>query len=351
MAPANSFVRLLIVRVLTAAAILFIEIDRQNSRHALAQDSPSSGRLLIAYGSYKDRGKYPTITFYEHDGLADGKIVGTIPPVDLRSDSHPSLSHDGRFCAFTSELENQTSRILLWDLKAKQLIDLPVVNDSPNSQQHATLSGDSRFLSMSTWNRPGTSNRWDVLVFDIASKTVPGISATDPSSLLSPWNAAAVDERMPTLSADGNLLSFVTNAPDGEGVADIALWDRMEGRSLPLLNLNSPHREIEPSLSADGRWIAFISDRPGGAGARDVYVYDRRLSQIVAVPGLNSVAHEQMPGISPDGRYIVFVSERRAGAGERDIFIYDRSTERLLPTPNMNSAREEIDPCVIVLRK
>ena len=112
-----------------------------------------------------------------------------------------------------------------------------------------------------------------------------------------------------------------------------------------------PHREIEPSLSADGRWIAFISDRPGGAGARDVYVYDRRLSQIVAVPGLNSVAHEQMPGISPDGRYIVFVSERRAGAGERDIFIYDRSTERLLPTPNMNSAREEIDPCVIVLRK
>ena len=69
-------------------------------------------------------------------------VIGTIPAVNLRSDSHPTLSHDGRWCAFTSELENQTSRILLWDMQAKQLVELPVLNDSPYSQQHAAISGD-----------------------------------------------------------------------------------------------------------------------------------------------------------------------------------------------------------------
>ncbi|MBS0205025.1 MAG: PD40 domain-containing protein [Planctomycetes bacterium] len=298
-----------------------------------------SPRLLLAYGSYKERGKYPTVTFYEHDGQSTGKIVAAIPPDNLRSDSHPSLSHDGRWCAFTSEVENLTSRILLWDLTTKQLVDLPLVNDSPNSLQHSTLSGNGRVLALAAWNRPGSSNRWDILRFDI-----------DTRQLQTPalWNTPGNDERMPALSADGGLLAFVSNSGEGR-VADIHLWDHKSGDELPLPGLNSPARDVEPSLSADGRWIAFVSDRPGGIGARDIYLFDRQSNQLVPLPGLNSVAHEQMPSISTDGRYIAFVSERRAGQGERDVFIYDRVHSRLLPTPDLNSPREEIDPCLIVL--
>ena len=311
--------------------------------NVVAQESTTVGqRLLIAYGSYKDRGKYPTVTFYEHDGNASGKVIGFIPPDNLRSDSHPSLSHDGKFCVFTSEVENLTSRILLWNIATKQIIDLPVVNDSPNSQQHSALSGDGHVLAFAAWNRPGSSNRWDVVTFDIGSKQ-------QQSPAL--WNAPATDERMPALSRDGLLMAFVSNASEFGAVADIHLWDHKASVEVPLPGLNSPSRDVEPSLSADGRWIAFVSDRPGGGGARDVYLYDRQSSQLVPLPGLNSVAHEQMPSISPDGRYIAFVSERRAGAGERDIFVYDRTTTRLLTTPDLNSPREEIDPCIIFLPK
>lgn len=294
-------------------------------------------KLLIACGSYKDRPRYPTVTFYEHDGIATGQVTGTIPPVDLRSDSHPVLSHDGRFCAVTSEQENQTSRILVWDRPGKQWHDLPLVNDSPNSQQHSTLSGDGRLLSFAAWNRPGSSNRWDILLFDLSARQFRP----------APWNAASTDERMPALDATGNCLALVS--PGDDGSTDIQVWDTSAGRTVETPGLNSPGRDVEPALSGDGNLIAFVSDRSGGAGGRDVYLYDRSARRLVPLPGLNSVAHEQMPSLSADGRYLTFVSERRAGPGERDVYLYDRRAERLLPTPGLNSPREEIDPSIIVL--
>lgn len=329
---------LTISRSVIALILAWLAMGSQ-SAELLADNSPGGTRLLLAYASYKDRGKYPTITFYEHDGLSTGKVTGTIPVDNLRSDSHPSLSHDGKLCAFTSEVENQTSRILLWDTQARQLVDLPVVNDSPNSQQHATISGNGGTLTFAAWNRPGFGNRWSIVSFDLEHKSL--ITPTD-------WNTSTTDPRMPAVSADRALLAFVSNA-DGGGPADIRLWDTHAMTEIQLPGLNSPSRDVEPSPSADGQLICFVSDRSGGVGARDIYLYDRRVSRLLSLPGLNSVAHEQMPSLSPDGRYIAFVSERRAGAGERDIFIYDRATATLLPTPNLNSAREEIDPCIITL--
>src|SRR5690242_9653919 len=77
---------------------------------------PAKTKLLIAFASFRERPKQPKIYFYEHDGDKTGKIVGSVDTVNLRSDSHPSLSLDGRYCVFASELENQTSKIFLWDL-------------------------------------------------------------------------------------------------------------------------------------------------------------------------------------------------------------------------------------------
>src|SRR5436309_13188390 len=85
---------------------------------------PTGVKLLVAFASYRERPKHPKIYFYEHDGIANGKILGSIEAVNLRSDYHPTLSHDGRFCAFASELENETGRIQLWDLREKKLVEL-----------------------------------------------------------------------------------------------------------------------------------------------------------------------------------------------------------------------------------
>jgi Tol biopolymer transport system component len=303
--------------------------------------APSGHKLLIAFSSYRDRPRHPQIYFYEHDGVAQGKIVESIPTVNNRSDYHPALSLDGRYCAFASELENQTSRIFVWDRQEKRLLDLPAVNDSPNAQLHPTLSGDGRLLAFAAWNRAGFSQRWDIVLYDVAKKKLA------PTTAL---NTRTFDERMPCLSGDGRSLAFTSNAKGGVGLSDVYLYDCREDRIIPLPEMNSPHMDVTPSLSHDGNLIAFASDRPGGKGGRDIYLYDRAAKRFLDLPGLNSVAQEQTPSLSADGRYIAFVSERFAGEGERDVYLYDRQTSKLLPTPGLNSKREDIDPCVIVLK-
>src|SRR5438874_1723134 len=129
--------RYIFLLLFTLSAALFAQTPADPPKH----------KVLIAFASYRDRPKQPQIYFYEHDGVGQGKIVGSIPTVNLRSDYHPSLSLDGRYCAFASELENQTSRILLWDLQEKRLVDLPEVNKTPNAQLHPTLSGDGKLLA------------------------------------------------------------------------------------------------------------------------------------------------------------------------------------------------------------
>src|ERR1022692_1117305 len=76
-------------------------------------------RLLIAVASYRDRPKHAQVYFYEHDGVAKGKIVGSIDTIANRQDYHPILTKNGKLCVFASELENQTSKIFVYDLTQK----------------------------------------------------------------------------------------------------------------------------------------------------------------------------------------------------------------------------------------
>lgn len=297
-------------------------------------------KVLIAFASYRDRPKYPGIYFYEHNGVDQGKISGTIPVSGMRSESRPSLSLDGRWCAFAAEDENQTSRISLWDLQEKKPAVLPTLNDSPNAQLHPTLAGDGKTLVFAAWNRPNSSQRWDLFACDVT---------TGQTTAVQDVNTLSFDERMPALSGDGQWLAFVTNSKATLGLSDVFLCHRQSGELLTLPKLNSQHSEITPSLSRDGRLIAFASDRPGGSGGRDIWLFDRQVESLLPLPGLNSSGNEQSPSLSPDGRFVAFVSERIRGEGERDVFLYDRQMQRLLPTPGLNAKSEDLDPCVIVL--
>lgn len=304
-------------------------------------EQPPRGKILIAFSSYRERPKHPQIYFYEHDGVANGKVVGSVDTVNQRSDYHPSLSADGRYCVFASEKENETSRIFLWDAAEKKLVTLPKLNDSPNAQLHPTLSGDGRLLAFAAWDRPGSSQRWDVLGYDVPGQKFLALPAV---------NTTKFDERQPSLSGDGRWLAYVSNRPDGAGLSDLQLYDRTAGKLVEVPGLNAPGLDFTPSLSGDGNLIAFASDRPGCVGGRDVYLFDRKAGKLLPLPGLNSVAHEQTPCLSPDGRYLAFVSERVRGAGERDVYLYDRAAGKLLPTPGLNSKREDMDPCVVVVQ-
>src|SRR5262249_6835327 len=145
-----------------------------------------------------------------------GKIIGNIAAVNQRSDYRPSLSRDGRLCAFASELENQTGRISLWDRPAKALIDLPKLNDSPNGQLSPALSGDGKRLAFTAWNRPGVGSRWGALLYDVEAKKfvdLPGL------------NRPGIDARQAALSGDGRWLTYVSAAKGGVGRTDVYLYD------------------------------------------------------------------------------------------------------------------------------
>src|SRR5438105_2155900 len=138
------------------------------SPHAPAQKTPAS-KLLIAFGSYRDRPRHPNIFFYDHDGIGSGKIVGKVgTPRNIASaEGHPSLSQDGRYCAFTFELENNTGRIYFWDRKEGKLVEHPALNDSPNAQMGPSLSSDGNLIAFSALNRPGVSGQgWHVFLYN-----------------------------------------------------------------------------------------------------------------------------------------------------------------------------------------
>jgi hypothetical protein len=310
---------------------------------------PAGVKLLLAFGTVRDRRAppYPAVHFYEHDGVAGGRLVGSIDPAvvgkdNVRGDFHPSLSRDGRWCAFSGQLGIVNGgRIEVWDRQEKKLLTFPLLNDEPKTHRmHPSLSGDGRLVAFTAYGWPGLSPRWDVLVYDtVARKLLP----------LPHLNSEKFDERMPAFSGNGRLLAYVSNAPGGRGGLDIYLYDLAAKKVIAVPEMNSPNLDIEPSLSADGRLIAFASDRPGGSGGRDVYLFDRAAGKFQPLPNLNSVAHDHSPSLSPDGRFLAFVSERIGGAGERDVYLYDRRAQKLLPTPGLNSKEDEIDPCVIVL--
>lgn len=308
-------------------------------------------KLLIAFASVKERRAppYPKIYFYEHDGVANGKIVGSIDTIGTetnksRADMHPSLSHDGRYCAFSAQIGvTDGARIEVWDRTEKKLLTLPDLNISTNVHQMTpSFSGDGNHIAFSAWNRPGGTPRWGVYLYDI-----PGKKFVDLPKL----NAETIDQRMPVLSSDGKLLAYASNAKGGVGLTDICLYEVDGKKLITLPEMNSKSSEIQPSLSGDGRLIAFSSDREGGEGGRDIYLYDRVDRKFLPLPSLNSANHEQSPSLSADGRFIAFVSERLGGAGERDVYLYDRETKKLLPTPGLNSKEDDFDPCVIVLDK
>jgi tricorn protease-like protein len=309
-----------------------------------------SAKLLLAFASVRNRRAppYPEVFFYEHDGVGAGKLLGSISSITkgvnfTRSDMHPSLSHDGRFCAFSGQFGvTAGARIEIWDRQEKKLLDLPPVNASADIHRMTpALSGDGKRVAFAAWNLPGGSPRWGVYVYDVAGKKLLDLPKL---------NSERADLRMPALSGDGRWLAYTSNGRGGVGLTDVCLYDLKERTAVALPGMNSAATDMQPSLSGDGRLVAFTSDRPGGKGGRDIYLYDRSARKFLPLPGLNTAYHEQSPALSADGRYLAFVSERLGGSGERDVYLYDREKGKLLPTPGLNSREDDYDPCVVVLQ-
>ncbi len=158
------------------------------------------------------------------------------------------------------------------------------------------------------------------------------------------------------LSADGNTLYFTSSNVGGIGSLDLWATTRKGGRWRPPVNLwqlNAAAEETSATVTADGRLIYFVSDRPDGVGARDVW-YAERTEDGWGEPvnlgeEVNSQMYENHAAISPDGQALFFVrstSNLRGG----DLYVSRKTddgwttAERLGPA--VNSAHEEDHPHV-----
>jgi Tol biopolymer transport system component len=187
-----------------------------------------------------------------------------------------------------------------------------------------------------------TNKARDVFVRDLAAGTTARISVT------SDGQQGAGESVRPSISTDGRYVAFQSDAPlqsdDTNKKTDVYLHDR-ETHETSRISIGPGGTEgnagsFSPSMSADGRLIAYWSNAsdlvPGDTNkSGDIFVFDRKDGSTVRISvGSGDVQGDGMssdPSMSPDGRYVTFWS----GAtnlvpddtnGKRDIFLVDRDS-------------------------
>mgnify|MGYP006268057041 CR=1 FL=1 len=148
-----------------------------------------------------------------------------------------------------------------------------------------------------------------------------------PGEPLSAFNTPYNDSS-PSLSADGRALAFARN--DRTGNFDLyyarqekGSWTEPERLPAPV---NTAGFESQPALSADGNLLLFVSDREGGYGRLDLWATRRRADGSWRQPQnlgdmINTPLNEQAPFFHGDGQTLYFMSKGHPGMGQYDLFL------------------------------
>ena len=266
-----------------------------------------------------------------------------------------SMSLDGRYVAFASSSSdlvpndtNQASDVFVRDTLtgAVQLVSESVVRGpGSGTSDEPSISSDGRFVAFTSFAEDLISTdrnaREDVFLRDLANDSTRLIS-------LSPTGMAGnFGSFQPTVSADGSVVAFTTDATnfivgDSNMSLDVFARDWANGTTTPV-SITSASGQSDgtsqfPSISPDGRYVTFSSQASnlvsGDTNAtQDVFLRDRtagtttRLS--VTSAGAQSTGSSNDPRISADGRYVAFSSfASNLVAGDTnattDVFVRDR---------------------------
>jgi flagellar motor protein MotB len=138
------------------------------------------------------------------------------------------------------------------------------------------------------------------------------------------------NEGAQSISADGRYMYFTAcERPDGYGRCDIyyttsdgSTWSEPVNIGPPV---NTQYWESLPSISANGEMLFFVSNRPGGIGGMDLWYsvlnsegkwgLPKNLGPMINTPG-----NEMSPFIHFDGKTLYFSSDGRIGMGGYDIY-------------------------------
>ena len=248
-------------------------------------------------------------------------------------DSTPGISADGLSLYFSSTRFGgwadlwATTRATVsdpWDppVKLGPMVSSSYTDDTPS------ISDDGLTLYFSSF-RPGGHDNMDIWR---ATRETTDDQWGAPVNLGPTINSSSFDWS-PSISADGLLLVFSSNRPDGVGKTDLWMmrrsttddpWSEPVNLGPPV---NSPDIEATPSISADGLLLFFQSNRTGGYGGQvDIWVVRRKTTDdpwsepVNLGPVINTWGFDGTPSISADGSTLYFASNRPGGHGDEDLW-------------------------------
>ena len=263
------------------------------------------------------------------------------------------MSSDGRYVVFQSEASNLVgddgngvTDVFLRDrvlgTTTRVSVDLSG-NDGDGASLHPCITPDGRYVvfqSDATDLVVGDINgEADVFIRDLSLQTTTRVS------LDLAGEECDGGSRIPSISADGRYVAFISNATDlvvadGNGVADIFLRDLQLGTnervSVDTMGGDPDLNSWTPDISADGRYVMFHSAAndlvPGDGGMVDIFVRDRQLSQTIRVTGDfmggDPDGNSYGANISADGRHVAFWSRATDLVtddtnGLEDVYVHD----------------------------
>jgi Tol biopolymer transport system component len=244
------------------------------------------------------------------------------------SSADPSMSADGRFVAFVSTASNLVAGdtnagqdVFVRDRTAGQTTRVSVATGGAQANGESfvpSISADGRFVAFSSFASnlvPNDTNiQQDVFVRDRTTGQTTRVS-------VGPGGAQGNGfSDFPTISADGRLVAFISDASnlvpdDNNGVVDLFVFDRTTGR-MTRVDVSSTGQEanerviITSAISADDRFVVFDSAAtnlvPNDANGElaDVFLRDLRPVASFSTFHLRNIPVAANPAgetLAPDG--------------------------------------------------
>ena len=320
-----------------------------------------------------DRGSLGTAFRLTRASLGNSTAQGNAQCIE------PSVSADGRYLVFSTGSDTivQTlsarPQIALRDLVTGVVTTISMGYDGQSASascDYPCISANGRYIAWSSSATnlvPGDTNgAEDIFVYDRSSGQTRRVSVPAAGGQANGYSIR------PTLSGDGRLVCFETNAsnlvPGVDTTSQILVADQLTG-TLEVASVSTTGAVGSGQygrLTPDGRYVVFASLStaflPGDASAvRNIFVRDRSLGTTtlasVSAAGLKAEATCSGPSISNDGRFVTFASGSTTLvpdglAAQSDIYLRDLvagSTIRVSrPAPgvaaNAGSFAAEISP-------
>jgi len=214
-------------------------------------------------------------------------------------------------------------------------------NGSSNS---AVISADGNsiaFVTSATNLYPDNNGGvQDVVVYNRLSKTFEVINRNDPG------DQSQLPANSPAISADGRFVAFDSAealvAEATAGTLGVYVRDRFNNTTQLVSRTPTgafPNGESsDPAISADGNLVTFVSRAtdiaPGAAAVANIY-YINRNSLVTQLVTTNGNADSLNPAISGNGAFVAYQSEANSISdrdfnGTSDVFIWEAATDTVV---------------------